>query len=204
MKKLLLSSVAFGLGAISIASASLLSDAIQRGYDQGLTRYSTSSEFRAYDSLRRDEASKFFVQFTDTQGYHTNAGGNCSFSDEYSAISDLRSYVRTACEYGILNGANGKFYPDQKLTNAQAVAVVVRILDGKQSESGAHRADNYYTRARNLGLDVSNFYDKDAATTRGDVITLLYAASTNTGESWTINCNSVSQCLNELTKILNE
>ncbi|MDR0607279.1 MAG: hypothetical protein LBG52_02770 [Candidatus Peribacteria bacterium] len=163
---------------MSVTSASLLSDAIQWGYDQGLTRYTTPSEFRSYDSLRRDEASKFFIEFVNTQGYATSYGANCYFSDEYLAISDLRSYLKTACEYGIFNGANGKFLPDQKLTNAQAITVVVRILDGKQSENGAHRADNYYTRARDIGLDLTNFYDKDAPTTRGDVITLLYTAIT--------------------------
>ena len=41
--------------------------------------------------------------------------------------------------------------PSQKLTNAQAVTVVVRIIDGMQSEYGvAHRADNYYKRATEL------------------------------------------------------
>ncbi|MDR2541132.1 MAG: S-layer homology domain-containing protein [Candidatus Peribacteria bacterium] len=190
--------------SFSFASATLLQDAIQRGYDQGLTRYNTPSTFMASNSLRRDEASKFFVEFVDTQEYYTDGGTNCAFSDVFKAISDLQSYVKTSCEYGIFNGANGKFLPDQKLTNAQAVAVVVRILNGKLSENGVHRADNYYTRAKELGLDISAFSNKEATTTRGDVMTLLYSAATGEGADDDIVCTSVKQCLDQLQDIMDE
>ncbi|MDR0859928.1 MAG: hypothetical protein LBO09_02895 [Candidatus Peribacteria bacterium] len=158
----------------------------------------------ASNSLRRDEASKFFVEFVDTQGYDTTPNSSCYFSDTSQAISDLQSYLRTSCEYGIFNGANGNFFPDDKLTNAQVVAVVIRIIDGKLSENGSHRANNYYTRAKELGLDITAFSNKDAPTTRGAVMTLLYSAATGGGDDGEITCSSVKQCLDQLQDIMDE
>ena len=76
---------------------------------------------------------------------------NCDFKDINQSRSDLTTYVNLACQAGILKGDNGYVMPTQNLTNAQAVTVVVRIMDGMQSEANvAHRADNYYKRAQEL------------------------------------------------------
>ncbi len=129
-----------------------MEDAILRGYDQGLTKYSTTFAFRPYDTLRRDEAAKFFVQFAEIEGYNsTQNSSSCSFSDEKWIIQDLKSYVVDACRYNIIRGINGKYLPDQKLTNAQAVTIIVRILEGNQSEANvSHWADNYYKKAKEI------------------------------------------------------
>jgi hypothetical protein len=101
-----------------------------------LTSFSTTNTFRAYDTLRRDEAAKFFVEFARLNGdVNYSYGSNCSFYDLYKSWSDLKTYVTDACSYGFLKGNGNYVLPDQKLTNAQTITVVVRMIDGYQSES---------------------------------------------------------------------
>jgi hypothetical protein len=153
MKKLLFT---LGLGftlLISFSSATALQDAITWGYDEGLTSFDTTSTFRPNDTLRRDEAAKFFDEFMDTNGIigYPNGSSTCSFYDINKSRSDLKDYVIDACKYGFLKGNGNYIMPDQKLTNAQAVTVIIRIIDGYQSESNlSHWANNYYMRAREL------------------------------------------------------
>ena len=207
MKKILLSTFGFGLLAFSFVNAAILQDAIQWGYDEGLTSFSTSSTFRPNDTLRRDESAKFFVEFARLQNTITNLSYNlnCDFRDINLSRSDLRTYVSNACQMGFLKGSNGHVMPDQRLTNAQAITIVVRILDNGrlQSETNvSHRADNYYKRAQDLWLDLTHFWSKDTATTRGNVMMLLYAASGGRiGTTWN---NDMDRILQELLDILNE
>ncbi|MDR0369700.1 MAG: hypothetical protein LBH96_04230 [Candidatus Peribacteria bacterium] len=101
-----------------------------------MTSFNTTSSFRAYDTLRRDEAAKFFVEFARTNGNVNYIYGNsCSFYDLNKSWSDLKTYVTEACSYGFLKGNGNYVLPDQKLTNAQAVTVVIRMIDRYQSES---------------------------------------------------------------------
>ncbi|MDR2191194.1 MAG: hypothetical protein LBP53_08805 [Candidatus Peribacteria bacterium] len=116
--------------------AAVLEDAVQWGYDKGLTSFSITNSFRAYDTLRRDEAAKFFVEFARVNGnMNYSYGNNCSFYDLNAARSDLKTYVTDACSYGFLKGNGNYIYPSQNLTNAQSITVVVRMIDGYQSES---------------------------------------------------------------------
>lgn len=208
MKKLTITLIAMLTFAlfISTSSASVLEDAIQRGYDQWLTRYYTTSSFRPYDTLRRDEAAKFFVEFAETQNFRntsTSTLQSCSFSDQKRVIEDLKPYVQDACRYNIIRGANGKYMPDQTLTNAQAVTILIRILDWLQSENGNHRADNYYSRAKSLWLDISKFSIKDNPTTRWNVMTLMYlSANSSLNNRGTSGNRDIDEILKELTDIL--
>lgn len=195
--------------AVSFTSATSLADAIQWWYDQGLTKYSTSSSFRAYDTMRRDEAAKFFVEFMDAWDYRNSiyTRGDCYFSDLRRASSDLLDYISDACHYNIVRGSNGKFLPDHSLTNAQAVTIVVRIIDGWQSESGGtHWADKYYKRAKELWLDISRFSAKDNPATRGNVMMLVYdAAHGGDSSTWESSGDKdFDKILKSLTDILDE
>jgi len=121
-----------------VSQAAVLQDAISWAYDKGLTSFNTDTSFMPNNNLRRDEASKFLVEFAELVGMNTDDMlRNCSFSDVEKSRPDLKGYVATSCQYNILKGNNGEFWPDQSLTNAQIVTAVVRILDngGLQSES---------------------------------------------------------------------
>jgi hypothetical protein len=121
-----------------INASSALSNAIERAYQQGLTQYSTASAFMQHNFLRRDEATKFYVEFAKVLGkteYTVDANICNRFTDMQKAFPNLRPYIVEACRMGIFKGENGKFYPADNLSNEQAIAVLMRIIDGNQPES---------------------------------------------------------------------
>ncbi|MDR3169110.1 MAG: hypothetical protein LBU27_05095 [Candidatus Peribacteria bacterium] len=165
---------------IATANAALVDDAIARAYTKGLTRYTTNDEFGINRSIRRDEAAKFFVQFSNIIGQtnYVKDINQCQFSDVNNAISDLKETIIESCRLGIFNGANGKFYPAGNLTNAEAVAVLIRILYGRLPEiSGPIWAINYYNKAEKLGafVNIDMKEEKNIAGTRGNIIKMMYS-----------------------------
>jgi hypothetical protein len=189
MKKFLFSCViALFLGiTTSSIHASLLDDSLAWAYTNNLTRYFSPDYFLPNNSIRRDEASKFFVNFAKLIGKttYTRTASACQFADTNKAISDLQDYVIESCRLGIFNGANGKFYPANNLTNAEAIAVLIRIVSGFENESGlSHRANIYYSKANSLDLlDNVNMNSKDGVARRGNVISILYEARSLKGDT---------------------
>jgi hypothetical protein len=166
------------LSAFSLASN--VDEAVSWAHDQGLTIYTDASSFKQNFALRRDEAAKFYVTFAKSLGKteYVVPASQCQFSDLDKAWSDLRAVVVESCRLGIFKGTNGRFRPSENLTDAQAVAVLMRIVDGQQSEvGGSHRADNYYKRANALdilqGIDMTQ---KNALAARGNVVSVIYNA----------------------------
>jgi hypothetical protein len=165
---------------IATANAASVNDAVSRAYQQGLTQYSTASSFNQYNSLRRDEAAKFYVEFAKSLGkteYTVNAAQCNHFTDLQKAAPDLRPYIIEACKMGIFKGGNGRFYPSDKLSNEQAIAVLMRIVDGPQSENWTDWSANYYKRASELGvLDEVNMSNKKGQASRGNTVQVIYTA----------------------------
>jgi hypothetical protein len=158
--------------------------AIDYLYANGLTKFNTTQTFMANQSLRRDEAAAFFARFArDVLGMvpDTNKSECNSFSDLSQGHYDLQGEMIAACQLWLMRGSNGKFMPTASLSNAHALTVMVRLLDGDQSEIGAHRASNYLLRAQTLGLttglSADNSNKLDTYITRGEVARLIEAWS---------------------------
>jgi hypothetical protein len=185
-KKILLLGTLFLL-SLSLVKAettmTTLDNAVTRAYTKKMTASFSTENFKPYQAIRRDEAAKFFVLFAKLVGKTENvvATDQCQFSDLNEAWADLKNVVVESCRLGIFKGSNGKFTPQGMLTNAQAVAVLMRIVDGYQEEVGNDWADNYYTRAKALNLLNEALEYKNEMAERGDVITLLYNARTLKG-----------------------
>ena len=154
--------------------------AISRLSARWFTNAKNADEFKFSNWITRAEASKFFVMYANL--FHKNKIVNddtkCKFSDLGNAPSDLRSYVINACRYGLLSWKNWKFMPNDKLTNAQAVTVFMRMYGWKKDESWKHFADKYFVDAYKLWLIdwmimwKQKNYEEGA--TRWDMAILLY------------------------------
>ena len=121
-----------------VTHAALIDDAVQWAYDQGLTKYHNAASFYPHNLMRRDEAAKFFVNFAKALGkteYTVSSSACNAFTDLNKAHSDLASYITESCRMGIFKGYDGKFHPTNHLTNAQAVTLLIRIIDGNQPET---------------------------------------------------------------------
>lgn len=160
-----------------------LQDAIDYLYTNGLTMFATEDTFMGASSLRRDEAAAFFARFArDVLGMEvdTEAQG-CDFSDLAEAHQDLLGEVTAACQLGLFKGSEGKFMPRASFTNEQALAVLVRLIDGDKEEVAGNWAANYYAFAKEAGLTVSLHADMQEhlslAISRADVAKLIEAAA---------------------------
>lgn len=158
-----------------------LETAISTLYGYGVTKFDTPTTFMHDKSIRRDEAGTMYVRLMNTLQLpaleHSN---NCSFADIKSAHSDLYDVVEESCNKGLFKGSKGNFLPKRSITNAQAITVLVRMLDGFKYEDGDHFAEEYIQWANNknllLGLDLLSKTEWDREATRGTVAILLARA----------------------------
>lgn len=152
-------------------------------YAYGLTIYNNVPQFRPTDELLREESTKFFTQafnklFSSAPLSKTTS---CVFSDITTGDKSLVTFVVQSCELGIFKWSDGKFYPRRKLTNAEAVAVVIRLIDGVLDESQKPWHTSYYAKLKSYATQypsVSGVYnrmlDGNKTATRWDVLELIY------------------------------
>ena len=156
-------------------------DAIKRMHQAWLTIHSTTQAYKLDGDLRRDEAAKLFVKFLSLQTGAKLENGfivpeSCEFQDLDKARSDLKDSIKSACFQWIILWKSGKFSPDQTLTKAQGITILMRILEGKQSEPNPKEWWlNYYKLARKKKLLTTE--QRNNPTTpmkRGELALLLY------------------------------
>lgn len=162
---------------------SQLDQSISRMNKNWLTKFTNTTDFMATNNLRRDEASKFFVQYAkEVKGLTPDTSKTtCNFTDVSKARPDLKDIIKEACQLGLFQWSNGKFMPTQSLTNAQAITVLIRMIDWKKDETQWHFAQLYFEKGQKLWimewLALNSTANFDKLTTRGDVGILLYNAS---------------------------
>ena len=176
------------LWVYSFAANSTIDNAIAWFYSNGLTTKNTATTFKADQGLRRDEAAKFFVWFAKILGKtgYVKSDKECTFSDIKNSWADLKWASVEACKLWLFQGNNGKFNPQQQVTNAQAITVLVRLLAGSQSEIWTHRADSYYAKADELHiLNNVKMNNKNDTATRGNVAIIIYnSRDSKTNTTW--------------------
>ncbi len=201
MKKIYLLMVVF-ISFVSFSFADTqLNKAISWMNNNGLTKFTNATDFMATNSLRRDEATKFFVQYATEILWLTpdTSKTSCNFSDLSKARPDLKDLIKESCQLGLFQWTNGRFMPTQSLTNAQAITVLIRMIDGKKDETQGHFAQGYFEKAQELGimnwLTLNSTTSFDKLTNRWEVGILLYNAYslTNTGTTPTTNTTTNSQ-----------
>ena len=163
--------------ALVSATSSELDTAVTWLYQNGLTQYTTSTAFSANRTIRRDEASKFFSQFATNILKNTSriTKPACGKFSDLTMQNTMRGFVVDSCVLWFMKWSNGKFNPSWSLSNAQAIAVTIRILEWEKDESWTHWADAYYQRADELWLlDGLPLDSKNTPITRGNLGILLY------------------------------
>jgi hypothetical protein len=116
-----------------------------------LTKFTRESEFRPRDSITRGEAAKFFWEYI-TLINAQKWNHNCAFSDIARYDPSLTPSILKSCEYGLMRGSSGKFDPYGKITEVQALTVIVRSLAGMYDESGKPWYREYFSIAEDIWL----------------------------------------------------
>lgn len=137
------------------------------GYEDGL--------FHPERSISRAEMAKILLIIT-------NNTGNMALYEQNNTFNDLgghtwaKGYINTAAALGIINGiGNGKFNPGGEVTYAEAMAMIVRLLDQVRDSDLPGTWPNNYINYVKTGNRTGNIEigDWNASATRGDIALIL-------------------------------
>ena len=153
-------------------------EVLYRLQEYGLTKYTKRSDFRPDDFITRWEAAKFVTQYADAAWIEKQLWANCTFTDINNYDSSLRPFISQACQFELLRWFKNKFMPYDYITQAQALAIVIRSINGYQDETTTPRYHNYYILWQQIGL-ITNETQKLLDTTnitREELAKWLYIA----------------------------
>ena len=178
-------------------------EAINWMYDMWMTSYNTTESFMPYNTITRAQVAKMLDKFaiatnmTEIRNFWT-----CEFSD-VAADSEFKDAITRVCQYWIMAWAGDKFSPNQVVTKAEFVSMLIRLFDGKTLEENTNpRWLPYYKRAIEIWLisaqDTVTFTSEIA---RYEVATYLYRLKVRL--TMYNNLNS-SQLSDEIVKTLDE
>jgi hypothetical protein len=139
--------------ATAFGQSNELADAVQWGFENELTSYSTVDTFMPYNTLTREQFAKFSSAFaTLNLCKEPDTTASCDFSDLGQADESLADYAVLACQLGLFKGSNGKFMPKAPAMKNEVVTVLMRAIDGMQDENVSPWWKNYYTAAFEAGI----------------------------------------------------
>ena len=128
--------------------------ALYRMYENWLTKYNNLNDYSPDDPLLREEAAKIIGQAYIILGYSKEVKNTeCSFSDSATFDPTLSSYISDTCSYWIFRWSNWNFLAQKSLTKAEALTVLIRILEWElSSEDFTPRRTLYFVKAKNVAL----------------------------------------------------
>ena len=186
-----------------LTDSSEFMESINWMYDNGMTSYNTTESFMPYQTITRAQVAKMLDKFATATNLTTVRNQwNCEFSD-VDPQSEFKDSITKVCQYGVMAGSNDKFSPDQIVTKAEFVAMLIRLFDwAKLDESLNPRWTEYYKRAIEIWLisaqDTVSFTSEIA---RYDVATYLYRLKVRLTMYNNLNSTQLSD---EIVKTLSE
>jgi Domain of unknown function (DUF5011)/Listeria-Bacteroides repeat domain (List_Bact_rpt) len=135
-------------------------DAHQLFYSYSLTKRQWTKEYRPFDTITREEAARFFVEFAkNVLCRKPNTTYTAQFSDLADADDTLESFIKASYEFGIFHGDGGSklpkdqprtFRPKALMTQDELAAVIVRLVTNEYDETWwDDRSNTYKTFLKN-------------------------------------------------------
>ena len=187
----------------TLTDSSEFMESINWMYDNWMTSYNTTESFMPYQTITRAQVAKMLDKFATATNLTTIRNQwNCEFSDVDSQ-SQYKDSITKVCQYGVMAGSNDKFSPDQIVTKAEFIAMLIRLFDwAKLDESVNPWWTEYYKRAIEIWLisaqDTVSFTSEIA---RYDVATYLYRLKVRLTMYNNLNSTQLSD---EILKTLSE
>lgn len=141
------------VGDTSLADDPEFNEAIHWMYDVGITKYGTVDTYLPFQTITRGQVAKMLDSFASVTNLTTIRNhSTCTFSD-VASNSEFKSAITNVCQYGVMMWTNGKFLPNQVVTKAEFIAMLIRLVEGKSlDENVSPRWMNYYKKAIELSL----------------------------------------------------
>ena len=146
-------------------------------FNNGLTKYDNLVDYRPDDPLLREEAAKIIGQAYIILWYPKDVkNASCTFLDSDTFDSSLASYITDTCTYWIFRWSNGSFLAQKSLSKAEALTVLIRILEWElSSEDFNPWWTLYFVKAKNIALsNESDVNSLDRPVTRREIALLMY------------------------------
>ena len=148
-------------------------------YSNWLTSFNTENDFNGEGELTREQAAKFFVQFSkNILSKQTDTSISVKLGDLNKADKNLQPYIVQSNQMWLFKGVDWQFYPFNKLTIAQALAVLIRAKNGYHDESGDLRYSWYYWIAYQLwilkGLGFDRYTAGNLNIKRKEIALMMY------------------------------
>jgi hypothetical protein len=106
-------------------------DAVTWMYEQQMTRFVDPIAFMPEQYVTRAQGAKFFVNYATKIAWKTiDTSRYCAFDDLDQADSSLKNDILQSCLLRLFKWTQGNFFPNEYMTKAQALTVLLRI-DGK-------------------------------------------------------------------------
>ncbi|UFX83243.1 hypothetical protein [Candidatus Absconditicoccus praedator] len=109
--------------------------------------------------IQRQQLSYIATKYYEQElGKGDVAFDDCDFEDEDQISEDFLDEVIKGCEYGLLRGAGGNFYPHGVVGEDELLTVLIRMIDdSKKNES----IDIVYFGEKYIEIDEKNIINKD-------------------------------------------
>lgn len=126
-------------------------------------------------NITRAEFATLAVRIEGLEDLQEKHKGETIFKD-MKASHWASGYVNIAVSKDLIKGFEDKtFRPEEEITYAQALAVVIRIL-GYEKDVVGEWPDNYINKGKDLGLDRYIDLSADMPISRGKIAVLIYNA----------------------------
>lgn len=147
-------------------------------YEDDYTRYSTPENYRPFDTLTRQEWAHFLSTYASKEvGTILDLQKDCTFNDLDQADPTLQNSILFSCLLWIFQWYEGDFRPQDAMTKAEFLAVLVRSIGGTADETKRPRRQDYYETAYERWLTKESDPSKiDQTLSRYEVTLLLYRA----------------------------
>lgn len=157
---------------------------IEWAYSKNLTQYNTQEKFKPTLSMSRQEAAALSVRMAkNIFGKSTDAMKTAliaPYTDDKSLDVTLKGDVYAARYLGVMQGLDNVFSPHRALSRAEALAILIRAVDGKKlNESHSLWYQAYADRANELGLTFANLKGFNEPISRGEFIEWIHIVSQN-------------------------
>ena len=158
-----------------------LQEAINWMYENWMTKYNDPTSFMAKDPINREQAAKFFWVLAENIYKKENIEwSSCNFLDIEKADPTLQENIVKSCEQWLFQWYNWMFNPKTNLTNAQALAVLSRIVNSKLDETNIpwywnyYKSDNLWTYVLANWLKIWSISSAEKQATRWEIAIMIY------------------------------
>lgn len=168
---------AFSFAATSDTAGTKYQSSVDMLMALGIVNGYTDGSFRPDNAITRAEFAKIAVLATGGESLATLLGGEKSSFKDVPAAAWYNGYVNAAVAKGLVVGFNdGTFRPNDKVTYAQVLTVLLRSLGYKDQFLSGSWPANFLAKAADLGMLDNVTFTANAPATRGNVAILTDAS----------------------------